>query len=380
MKHVVKLLFVFFVSVYSQSSIATVTVVPAAPDINAKSYILFDYASNKLLAEKNKDERLAPASLTKIMTVYVVAKELEQGSIKLTDQVLVSEKAWKMLGSRMFIEVNKQVAVEDLLKGVVVQSGNDASVALAEYISGTEEVFAQLMNKYAEILGMKNTHFMNSTGLPHEDHYSTAYDLAILSKALIDEYPKIYEMHSIKEYTYNDITQSNRNQLLWRDPSVDGLKTGHTEAAGYCLVASALREDMRLITVVMGTNSSEARTKATQALLNYGFRFYETKEIYNKEQTVEKVKVWKGKAKELDLGVKEPLVVTFPRGQLDKLKATVVTNEKLVAPIAVGQDIGTLTIELNGEKQVSVPLVALQNVELAGLINRIKDSIYLMME
>ena len=371
---------IFFIVLIPVSGFANVAVVPAAPDINAKSYVLLDFASNKLLVENNVNEKLPPASLTKIMTVYVVSKELKQGTIKQDDLVLVSEKAWRMPGSRMFIEVNKQVSVRDLLKGVIIQSGNDASVALAEYISGTEEAFAQLMNKHAENLGMVNTHYVNSTGLPDEDHYSTAYDLALLSKALISEFPDIYRMHSIKQFTYNDIKQSNRNQLLWLDPSVDGLKTGHTEEAGYCLVASALRDEMRLISVVMGTKSDDARSKATQSLLNFGFRFYETKEIYKKDQVIDNVKVWKGKAEQVPVGIAESLIVTFPRGQLDKMKATVSTNDKLIAPISSGQNLGTLTLELNGEKQISAPLVAIESVEQAGFLNRLKDSIYLMME
>ncbi len=359
---------------------SAVSVVPAAPAINAKSYILLDYESGKIIAEKNSHEILPPASLTKIMTIYAVAHELQQGAISEDDLVLVSNKAWKMPGSRMFIEVNKQVSVDDLLKGVIVQSGNDASVALAEYVSGTEEVFAQVMNQYAQQLGMENSHFENSTGLPGENHKTTAHDLAILASALIKDFPELHELHSIKEFTFNNITQPNRNQLLWRDPTVDGLKTGHTEEAGYCLVASAVRDGMRLISVVMGTDSTEARTKATQSLLNYGYRFFETKQLYSQQEKIEAVKVWKGNTPELSLGLDKPLVLTYPKGQFQKLKATVETQDKIIAPVSQGQKLGTLIISLEGDELARVPLLAMNAVEPAGIFNRIKDSIYLMME
>lgn len=359
---------------------ADINVVPAAPDIKAKSYVMMDYASGKFIVDENGNEILPPASLTKIMTVYVVAKELQQESIKLTDKVLISEKAWKMQGSRMFIEVNKQVSVNDLLVGVIVQSGNDASVALAEYVSGTEDAFAQLMNQHAKEIGMTNTHFVNSTGLPDDDHYTTAYDLALLSSALIKEFPEIYKLHSIKEFTFNEITQPNRNQLLWRDPSVDGLKTGHTEAAGYCLVASAVREDMRLISVVMGTDSSEARAKATQSLLNYGYRFFETREIYADQEVVKTVKVWKGDKQEVRLGLEKSLILTYPRGQFEKLKATVNTDQQIIAPVNQGQSLGTLVISLHEDEQIIVPLIALNTINQGTIINRIKDSIKLILE
>lgn len=359
---------------------AAVSVVPAAPAINAKSYILLDYNSGKVIAEKNSHEILPPASLTKIMTIYAVAHELKQGSINLEDMVLVSNKAWKMPGSRMFIEVNKQVSVDDLLKGVIVQSGNDASVALAEYVSGTEEVFSQIMNQYAQQLGMKDSNFENSTGLPGDNHKTTAHDLAVLAKALIKDFPELHELHSMKEFTYNNITQPNRNQLLWRDPSVDGLKTGHTEEAGYCLVASAVRDGMRLISVVMGTESTEARTKATQSLLNYGYRFFETKQLYGEKDNIEAVKIWKGNVKQLQLGVEEPLVLTYPKGQFENLKAKVETQEKIIAPVAQGDKLGSLIISLEGDELARVPLIAMNAVESAGLFNQIKDSIYLMME
>ncbi|MCG8325297.1 MAG: D-alanyl-D-alanine carboxypeptidase, partial [Thiotrichales bacterium] len=250
--------------------------IPAAPGLNATSYLLMDHHSGQVLVEKDIHKRLPPASLTKMMTVYVAASELAENHLSMSDIVVVSEKAWRMPGSRMFIEVNKKVSVEDLLKGIIVQSGNDASVALAEYISGSEEVFANQMNEHARRLGMTNTHYTNSTGLPDEQHYTTAYDLAILAQALIRDFPELYAWHAIKEFTYNKIKQNNRNNLLWRDNSVDGIKTGHTEAAGYCLVASALRDDMRLISVVMGAGGSESRIKASQSIINYGFRFYET--------------------------------------------------------------------------------------------------------
>ncbi len=374
-------IFVFFLLFIKVSClIANVGVVPASPKINAKSFIMMDYVSGKFLVDEKSDERVSPASITKIMTIYVVAKELDEGTVKLDDKVLISKKAWQMPGSRMFIEVDKQVSVEDLLKGVIVQSGNDASVALAEHISGSEEVFVQLMNQYAKQLGMNNSNFENSTGLPSEQHYSTAKDLALLARALIHDFPEIYQLHSMKEFVFNDITQPNRNQLLWRDPSVDGLKTGHTDAAGYCLVASALRDGMRLITVVMGTESTEARTKATQALLNYGYRFFETRKLYSDDETVTTVKVWKGDVDQLSLGIEKELIITIPRGQYDNLKATIETREKITAPIMKGDELGTIIINLHGDEYIRVPLVALNAINKGSLFNRLKDNIKLLLE
>ena len=355
-------------------------IVPAAPKIKASSYLVMDFDSGELLVKENVDQKLPPASLTKIMTVYVVASELANGKISLEDEVLVSEKAWRTEGSRMFIEVNETVKLNDLLMGVIVQSGNDASVALAEYISGTEGVFADLMNKHAERLGMKNTNFMNSTGLPHPDHYTTAGDLAILARAYINDYPEVYKLNSVKEYTYNKIKQHNRNKLLWRDRSVDGIKTGHTEEAGYCLVASAEREGMRLISVVMGTEGTNARAKASQALLNYGYRFYETHKLYSSGDLITSVKVWKADKETINLGLDQDIYITVPRGQYEKLEPIVEINEQIIAPINMGEQKGMLNIMLEDKKLITVPLLALETVSEGSLVNRLKDKVYLLFE
>ena len=354
--------------------------VPAPPTGNASSYILVDYHSGRVLAEKNPQKQVEPASLTKMMTTYVAGEELEAGHISLDDKVRISEKAWRMKGSRMFVEVDTQVPVEALLKGIVIQSGNDASVALAEHISGSEEVFAQLMNQTAAKLGMKDTHFENSTGLPAPGHTTTAHDMAILANALIRDHPEMYGWHAIKEYTYNDISQPNRNQLLWRDSSVDGIKTGHTEAAGYCLVASAKREDMRLISVVMGTDSNQSRTSFSQSLLGYGFRFYETRQIAQGGHKLGTARVWKGASDSLSYGSKEDLYVTVARSEADKLEETIDIGDPLVAPVDQEQAIGSISVMSGDKVLVKQPLIALDAVELGGIFNRLMDSFWLMLE
>lgn len=355
-------------------------IIPAAPTINASSYLVMDFASGHLLVEENIDKRLPPASLTKIMTTYVVANEIKNGNLDLKDEVLVSEKAWRTQGSRMFIEVGTRVTVDELLNGVIIQSGNDASVALAEHISGTEEVFADLMTQHAKRLGMTNTNFTNSTGLPDENHYTTARDLAILARAYINDLPENYKRHSIKEYTYNDIKQQNRNKLLWRDSSVDGMKTGHTEAAGYCLVTSAERDGMRLISVVMGSEGANARAKASQALLNYSYRFYETHKLYSAGEKVTSVPVWKADVETINLGAGEDVHITVPRGQYDKLEPVVEVNSNIIAPVETGQQKGVLNIKLENEIVASVPLMTLEQIPQGGLLNRIKDEIRLMLQ
>lgn len=355
-------------------------IIPAPPELNASSWLLMDYDSGQVLAKNNIDNKLPPASLTKIMTVYVAAGELAEGHLSLSDVVTVSEKAWRTPGSRMFIEVNDKVTVEELLKGIIIQSGNDASVALAEFIAGSEEVFASQMNAQAKRLGMLNTHYMNSTGLPHENHYTTASDLAILARAMIRDYPDIYSWHSIREYTYNKIKQNNRNNLLWRDGSVDGIKTGHTEEAGYCLVSSAQRDDMRLIAVVMGTDGSEARIKASQALLNYGFRFYETRKLYSSGETVTSARVWKGDRETLALGLDEDLFITVPRGQYRNLDASVEKNGRIFAPVTRGQEQGMLQVSLAGKDLLKVPVVALEDVQEGPLLHRLKEEVRLFFE
>ena len=359
---------------------AGVTAIPAPPGIKASAYLLQDFDSGKILASRNIDQKISPASLTKMMTVHVVANELESGRVTLDDEVLVSKKAWKTPGSRMFIEVNKKVSVGDLLKGVIIQSGNDASVALAEHISGSEDVFAELMNQYATKLGMTNSHFINSTGLPDEQHYTTAKDMAILADALIRNAPEIYALHSVKEFTFNKITQQNRNKLLWRDPDVDGIKTGHTEAAGFCLVASAKKENMRLISVVMGAESEGARAKATQSLLAYGFRFYETQRLYGANENITSVKIWKGDTEELVLGLDADLYVTFPRGQKNQLKTEFNLSEKYIAPVNRGNVLGNLKITLADEDIADAKLIALQSVNEGSVIVRLKDNFLLLFE
>ncbi|MDG6777499.1 D-alanyl-D-alanine carboxypeptidase [Thiomicrorhabdus sp. zzn3] len=350
-------------------------VVPSAPQVSGTSHLLIDFDSGKILAEKDADSRVEPASLTKIMTGYVVINELTNGNMSLDEMVTISEKAWKMPGSKMFIEVGKKVSVRDLIKGMVIQSGNDASVALAEYIAGSEEVFAQLMNKYAKALGMNNTHYMNATGLPHPDHYTTARDLAILTKALITKFPEEYKWYSEKKFTFNGITQYNRNKLLWQDPSVDGLKTGHTESAGYCLVSSAKRDGMRLISVVLGTNSMEKRIQESQKLLNYGFRFFETHPLYKANQRLNDVKVWEGSKDVLGVGLKNDLFITIPRGQYKNLNIETSLQPEIVAPITTGQELGQLHVSLNGEVLVEQPLVALSDVEEGSFFKKLIDQI-----
>ncbi len=355
-------------------------IVPAPPTINASSYVVMDFNSGDLLVEQNTEQKLPPASLTKIMTIYVVASELANGKILLEDEVLVSEKAWRTQGSRMFIEVNKKVKLDDLLHGVIIQSGNDASVALAEYISGTEGVFADLMNKHAEQLGMKDTHFVNSTGLPDPDHYTTASDLAKLAQALIRDYPEVYGLHKIKEFTFNKIKQHNRNKLLWRDRSVDGVKTGHTEEAGYCLVASAVKDGMRLISVVMGTDGMNARAKASQAILNYGFRFFETHKLYSAGDLITSVKVWKAEIDNLNLSINRDIYITVPRGQYEKIEPVVEVDKQIIAPVNQGDQKGVLNIMLENKSITTVPLLALESIAEGGIVNRLKDEVYLLFE
>jgi D-alanyl-D-alanine carboxypeptidase (penicillin-binding protein 5/6) len=353
---------------------------PAPPKLSASGYLLSDFYSGRVLAANNEDQRLEPASLTKIMTAYVVFHELQEGNIRLTDEVLVSEKAWRTPGSRMFIEVGKRVNVEDLLRGMIIQSGNDACVALAEHIAGSEATFAEVMNSHARRLGMTNTHFVNSTGLPDENHYTTPADIAKVSAASIRDYPDYYAWYKEKEFFFNDIMQQNRNRLLWRDESVDGIKTGHTEGAGYCLVASAKRDNMRLISVVMGTNSEEARAKASQALLNYGFRFYETHQLYADGESVDQIRIWKGAKEQLDLGVPNGLYVTIPRNQYKHLDAQMAIDPKLMAPIEQGALVGHVSIKLNDDEVANEPLVALESVDAGGLWQTLKDSVLLWLE
>lgn len=372
------LFFVFsaFITI-SGHSMAQPALIPAPPQIAAKSYILMDANSGEIIVEENSKEQLPPASLTKMMTAYIVEYEIAQGNITPNDDVLVSVEAWRTGGSKMFIKEGTRVPLEDILKGIVIQSGNDASIAVAEHIAGSEGAFADIMNQHAQILGMSGSHFVNATGLPSDDHYSSAFDLARLARAIIQDFPEQYGLYSEKYFTYNNIRQPNRNRLLWRDKSVDGLKTGHTDAAGYCLVASAKRDDMRLISVVMGTTSEEARARETQKLLNYGFRYYETHELYQTGQVLLDSKVWAGQSDVLNLGVAKDVVVTIPRGQKGNLEAVLDVDSVIKAPVSTGQEFGRIKVTLNGELVVDEPLIALQPVEEGGFFKRIWDLIKL---
>lgn len=351
--------------------------IPAPPSVNASSYVLMDPYSGDVIMDENSHERLAPASLTKMMTAYIVERELAEGRISMTDKVPVSVNAWQTGGSRTFIKEGTEVTVSDLLHGMIIQSGNDATVALAEYIAGSEGAFADIMNQQARILGMKDTHFVNPTGLPSPDHYSSAYDLALLARAIITNYPKNYDIYSLKHFTYNNIRQPNRNTLLWRDPSVDGLKTGHTEEAGYCLVASAKRDDTRYIAVVMGTKSTAARAQEAQKMLNYGFRYYTSERLFSAGQKLLDSKVWGGAADQVQLGVKNDVFVTIPRGSKGSLDSTVDVDNVIKAPVKIGQELGRVRVKLNDKVIVDQPVLALEGVDEGSLFKRIWDAIKL---
>lgn len=368
------------------SALLLFTLLPApsfavkAPTVNASGYLLLDVESGQVLSENNADARLEPASLTKIMTAHVVFSEIEADRISLQDMVTISEKAWRMGGSKMFIEVNKQVTVEELLKGLIIQSGNDAAVALAEYVAGSEEAFAELMNKHAAQLGMHGTNFVNSSGMPDENHYTTPRDIAMVTEASILEYPEFYKWYAEKEYTFNGITQPNRNRLLWQDESVDGVKTGHTEGAGYCLVSSAEREGSRLIAVIMGTNSDSSRVVESRKLLNWGFRFFDTRQLFKQGEELKSVRIWKGESDNLRVGVADDVVIRFPRDRKDDLKAKLVIDSPLEAPVAKGQKVGTIEVMLDDDKLKEVPLVALDDVAEAGIFGWMVDSVLQWLE
>ena len=349
--------------------------IPSPPTLNASSWILIDANSGEVLAEQNADKRLPPASLTKMMTAYIVEKEIDDGNINDQDLVTISKKAWQTGGSRMFIREGTQVSVENLLRGVVIQSGNDASVALAEYVAGSESAFAELMNQQAQRLGLQNSQFANATGLPSPGHYSSARDLATLAKHIIQDYPEHYQIYSEKYFTYNGIRQPNRNRLLWRDASVDGLKTGHTEEAGYSLAASAKQGEMRLISVVMNTASEEARAQESQKLLNYGFRFFDTFRLYQRGAVINQSRIWGGAQDQLKIGVSEDIYLTVPKGQRDEMTAQLNLPETLEAPVQAGQQLGTLNVKLGDKVLMEQPLVALQTVEQGGFFKRIWDTI-----
>ena len=348
------------------------------PAIAARSFLLLDYHSRQTLAAQNASERVEPASLTKLMTAYLTFAALKQKRIEPAQTVPVSERAWKAEGSRMFIEPRKAVTVEELMRGMIVQSGNDACLALAELVGGSEEAFAKMMNEQAQRLGMKNTNFMNSTGLPNPQHYSTAQDLALLAIAIIRDFPEYHPLYAMKEYRYNNVTQANRNRLLWTDPTVDGMKTGYTENAGYCLIASARRGERRLLSVVLGAASETARAAESQKLLNYGFQNYDSVKLYEKSQAVTSLPVWKGVINSVKAGFLNDLYVSLPKGQADKVKATLESRQPLLAPVAAGQPIGVMKLTLDGKPYAELPVVALENVALSGVFGRGWDSIRLL--
>lgn len=348
---------------------------PSAPNLNATGYILMDATSGKTIAQKNGDTRMPPASLTKLMSLYIISMAIKSGQIHMDDKVRISTKAWKTEGSRMFVKVGDEVPVKSLLQGIIVASGNDATVALAEHVAGTEEAFTTMMNTQAKLLGMNNSHFTDSTGLPNKEHYSTPHDLAILTQSYIKNFPEDYGYYSEKWFSYNGIRQPNRNRLLWRYQYADGLKTGHTSEAGYCLVASAKKEGMRLISVVMGEPNDQGRTEDSMRLLTYGFRFFETHKIYNASTPLIQARVWQGETSITPLGIIEDLYVTVPTGQYKKLQANLELNNPIKAPILKGQAYGTLNITLNNQTVASKPLVALEGNPRGGFLRRASDSV-----
>ena len=352
--------------------------VPPALPVAASSYLLLDFNSGQLLVAHNAQARVEPASLTKLMTAYLTFTALKQKRIRPDQVVPVSEFAWRVVGSRMFIEPRKPVTVDELIRGMIVHSGNDACIALAEAIAGSEEAFAEMMNREARRLGLKNTHFVNATGLPHPQHYSTAQDLAVLAAAVMRDFPEYYPLYSQKEYRYNNITQSNRNRLLWTDPTVDGIKTGYTENAGYCLITSARRGERRLVSVVLGAASEAARAAESQKLLNYGFQAYDGLRLYSGNQPVATLQVYKGGANSVKAGFLADLHLALPKGSGEKLKATVVSMQPLLAPISVGQRIATMKLTLDGVPFREIPVVALENVPVAGILGRGWDTLRLL--
>jgi len=352
--------------------------IPGAPALKADSFYLIDFDSGRVLAEKDADKKVDPASITKLMTAYLVDKAIESGDISLEEMVTISDKAWRMKGSKMFVEVGKKVSVEALLKGLIIQSGNDASVALAEHIAGTESAFAGYMNHEAKLLGMVNTQFKNATGWPAEGHYSTAKDIALLAIATIRDYPENYSHYKEREFTFNNIRQYNRNRLLWRDESVDGIKTGHTEAAGYCLVSSAKRDGMRLISVLLGATSDKGRTRQSQSLLNYGFRFYETHKLYTAGEVLKTMPIWYGDQDQVSMGVAKDIYITIPHGRYQSLNATMDIESEISVPIKSGQLLGMITVELEGEKLASEKIVSTHAVNKGNLLDWAMDSVMLM--
>ena len=358
-------------------SVSAAVIVPSVPQLDATAYVLMDADSGKILVEKNADKQIPPASLTKMMTSYVAVHELAMGNVEEQTQIPISVKAWRKKGSRMFVREGTQVPLIDLLRGIIVQSGNDASVAVAEYFSGSEDAYAEWMNQYAERFGMTNTQFKNATGWPAKGHYSSAGDMARLALRIIKDHPEYYPLYAEKYFEYNNIRQPNRNKLLWRDPSVDGLKTGHTDEAGFCLAASAVKDGTRFIAVVMGTRSEEARARETQKLLAYGFRYFETHKLYDAGQGLQTKQVWLGANDQIRLGVADELYLTLPRGAKGELQIDILSDEFLEAPIKQGQVMGTVTVRMADKVQAELPLVALEDVEDAGFFGRLIGKIKL---
>ena len=348
-----------------------------APPVAARAWLLADFASGKTIASRNAEERFEPASLTKLMTAYLAFAALQKRTITLDQHVTISRRASKSGGSRTFLDPHKPATVEELLYGMIVQSGNDATIALAELIGGSEDAFAQMMNREAQRLGLKDTQFTNASGWPDPRQYSTARDLGVLAAALIRDFPEFYKFYATKEYRYNGINQQNRNRLLWLDPNVDGVKTGHTDAAGYCLIASAKRGDRRLISVVLGTNSDSARAQESQKLLNYGFQFFDNVRLYEKGEAVSTLPVWKGAAQTLKAGLDADVLLVLPRGESEKVKAEAVSEQPLLAPVSAGQKVGVVRVLLDGKPLGEYPLVALETVPVAGFFGRTWDSMRL---
>ncbi|MFT4818861.1 MAG: D-alanyl-D-alanine carboxypeptidase (penicillin-binding protein 5/6) [Marinobacter psychrophilus] len=363
--------------VVAGNALAQTVLIPAPPQIAGSSYVLMEPKSGHVIMENNSSERLPPASLTKMMTAYIVERELDEGRIAMGDMVPISVTAWQTGGSRTFVREGTSVTVEDLLRGVVIQSGNDASVALAEFVAGSEGAFVDIMNQQAELLGMTNTNFENATGLPSPNHYSTAQDLALLAQATINDYPETYPIYAEKHFTFNNIRQPNRNSLLWRDNSVDGLKTGHTEEAGYCLVASAKRDDTRFIAVVMGARSAESRSQEVQKMLNYGFRYYQSERLFSAGQELIESPVWGGVANTLSVGVLEDVHVTISRGARNQLESVIDLDSVVRAPVSAGDELGRIRVSYQGEVLVDQPVLALVDVPDGGFFKRIWDAVKL---
>jgi D-alanyl-D-alanine carboxypeptidase (penicillin-binding protein 5/6) len=364
-----------FIATFAQAQ-----TLPTPPAVAARAWLLLDAGSNQVLASEHADDRIEPASLTKLMTAYLTFSALKQKTIALTQTVPISTRAWKAQGSRMFVEPNKPVTVDELIHGVIIQSGNDACVALAELIAGSEELFAQMMNREAQRLGLKGTHYINATGMPDPQHYTTARDLSTLASAIIRDFPEFYPIYSQKEYSYNRITQANRNRLLYLDPTVDGMKTGHTDSAGYCLVATAKRGPRRLLSVVLGTASDNLRAQESHKLLNFGFQFYDTVQLYRKDQAVSQFRVWKGAQNMVKAGFPFDFTLSLPHGLASHLKATLVSQQPLMAPISQGAHIGTLKLTLDDKPWAEYPIQALEPVPLAGFFGRLWDTIRLWLQ